>query len=239
MARVRSKGALAAWLVAAFATCGSGAQAQDSFDEKATPNTRGPRPMQPSPAPAGTAQRPAVTAAEKPAPAGDVGERQDFGVAPSSELRPTAQLHGPTPTTIPGGKVVGTRQLAQWMQGQQTQQGKVLLLHAVGSSMHLPNAIPATPASQGGRFNDQVQNDFGAYLQKATAGDRSRLLVTYCQGVRCWGSYNAALRAIQMGYTNVHWYRGGIEAWQQAGLPLLDSPGGHGSPKQPDSPTLR
>ena len=33
-------------------------------------------------------------------------------------------------------------------------------------------------------------------------------------------SYNASLRAIALGYTNVLWYRGGIEAWKQAGLPV-------------------
>jgi rhodanese-related sulfurtransferase len=31
-------------------------------------------------------------------------------------------------------------------------------------------------------------------------------------------SYNAALRAVNLGYTQVFWYRGGIEAWQLAGL---------------------
>src|SRR5262249_14167344 len=35
----------------------------------------------------------------------------------------------------------------------------------------------------------------------------------------CWMSYNGALRAIHAGYTNVLWYRGGIEAWKMAGLP--------------------
>lgn len=153
--------------------------------------------------------------------AGSVSETQDFGVAPTARLQPSTQLHAPTPTSIPGGKVVGTRQLAQWMQGQQGQQGRVLLLHAIGSPQHLPNAIPVVPASQGGSFDDQVQREFGQYLEQATGGDRSRLIVTYCAGVECWGSYNAALRAIRMGYRNVHWYRGGVEAWGQAGLPVL------------------
>lgn len=211
---------LAAASLAAFAPLVTGlllfaaaARAQDSFDGKA-PAVRTPPP---SAAPA-----PASPSPPAPARAGDTGEAQDFGVKPITQLRPTAQLHGPTPTTIPGGKVVGTQQLAQWMQGQQGQQGRVMLLHAIVSNTHLPNAIPAGPASQGGSFDDTVQRDFGAYLQKATGGDRSRLIVTYCQGAQCWGSYNAALRAIQLGYQNVHWYRGGIEAWQRAGLPLLN-----------------
>lgn len=227
MARFRVSSGSAAWAVAALWVCCSAVQAQDSFDDK-VPAARTTRPLPP-----------AASAAEKPAPTGNVDETQDFGVRPTAQLRPTEQLHGPTPTTIPGGKVVGTRQLAQWMQGQQGPQGKVMLLHAIGSSAHLPNATPATPASQGGGFDDQIQREFGEYLQTATGGDRSRLVVTYCQGVRCWGSYNAALRAIHMGYTNVHWYRGGMDAWQQAGLPLPGASTPNGSRGPPDAPPRR
>jgi PQQ-dependent catabolism-associated CXXCW motif protein len=111
------------------------------------------------------------------------------------------------------------------MQNQQGEQEQILLLHTIGSAVHLPNAIAAVPASQGNSFDDQVQRDFGNYLQQATRGDKSRVIVTYCAGVQCWGSYNAALRAIHMGYENVYWYRGGIEAWQQAGHPLEDNQG--------------
>ena len=45
-------------------------------------------------------------------------------------------------------------------------------------------------------------------------------------------SYNAALRAINAGYTNVKWYRGGIEAWKAAGLPTQPAPQ-QGPPQQP------
>ncbi|NUZ08105.1 rhodanese-like domain-containing protein [Piscinibacter koreensis] len=147
---------------------------------------------------------------------GNYDEGQDFGVRPTPQLRPSDQLHAPTPTAIPGGKVVGTRQLAAWLQGAEAP----LLLHAIGSPVHLPKAVAAAPASQGGSFDDAVQREYGAFLEQSTRGDRGRLIVTYCQGVQCWGSYNAALRAIRLGYTNVHWYRGGMEAWQAAGLPL-------------------
>ena len=212
----------AAWLAICLCACGSNIRAQDSFDGKA--------PVSPAPAPP---QRPAATPPGGIAPPntqpGSSNESHDFGVQPVSKLRPTDQLHGPTPTKIPGGRVVSTKQLAQWMQGQQGPQGRVLLLHAIGSNVHLPNAVPAAPASQGGSFDDAVQREFAAYLQKATGGDQSRLMVTYCQGVQCWGSYNAALRAIHMGYKNVHWYRGGLEAWQQAGLPVLNAAGQNGS----------
>jgi PQQ-dependent catabolism-associated CXXCW motif protein len=194
--------------------------AQNSFDDKLPLGRTAAPPAGPAP------QNPALGRSSGPAPAPPAGaEDQDFGVRPVAQLRPSNQLHAPTPTSIPGGRVVAARQLAQWMQGQQGQQGKVMLLHAIGSQMHLPNAIPAVPASQGGSFDDAVQREFGQYLQQATGNDRSRLIVTYCSGVQCWGSYNAALRAIQLGYTNVHWYRGGMEAWQQSGLPVVNAAG--------------
>jgi rhodanese-related sulfurtransferase len=45
-------------------------------------------------------------------------------------------------------------------------------------------------------------------------------IVFFCEGVGCWESYNAALRAEKMGFTRVYWYRGGLDAWKEAGLPM-------------------
>lgn len=59
-------------------------------------------------------------------------------------------------------------------------------------------------------------------------------LVFHCQSTQCWMSYNAALRAIHMGYTQVYWYRGGVEAWQSvqqaasAGMPAHSGQQNHG-----------
>ena len=78
-----------------------------------------------------------------------------------------------------------------------------------------PDALSAIANS----FADQVQRDFGGYLQQVKRGNPETPLVFYCLNPECWMSYNAALRAINLGYRNVLWYRGGIEAWQQAGQP--------------------
>ena len=198
--------------------------AQDSFGTPAKPNVaavqpRAPgRPMQAAPA----SRLPEMAMPTAIANGVATGEAQDFGVAPTQQLRPSQQLHGPTPTSIPGGKVIDTRQLSGMLQREQ---GNVLLLHAYGASDHLPGAQAAGPAAQGGSFDDQVQREFGQYLRQASGGDTSRMLVVYCAGPQCWGSYNAALRAIHMGFRNVYWYRGGLEYWGQAGLPLQDAHG--------------
>jgi rhodanese-related sulfurtransferase len=35
-------------------------------------------------------------------------------------------------------------------------------------------------------------------------------------GSKCWLSYNACLHAIEAGYKDVIWYRGGTDAWDEA-----------------------
>ena len=139
-------------------------------------------------------------------------ELQDFGIAPQSQLQ--TSMHGPTPTSIPGGQVITTdRLLAQIQQGQQS---GLLIFHVLGQGDMIPGAQYATPASQAGTFSDQTQQEFGNYLGQVTQGRKDRPMVFYCLNTQCWMSYNAALRAINMGYRNVFWYRGGIEAWQRA-----------------------
>ncbi len=138
-------------------------------------------------------------------------EMQDFGVPPQAQLQST--MHGPTPTSIPGGQVITTDRLLGLY--SQAQQNGLLVFHVLGPGPTLPNAQNAAPASQPGSFNDQTQQEFGNYLRQVTQGNNARPLVFYCQSTQCWMSYNAALRAINMGFSQVYWYRGGIEAWQQ------------------------
>lgn len=139
-------------------------------------------------------------------------ERQDYGVPPTQQLH-SGQMHGPTPASIPGGQVITTKGLLSLMQGA----APYHLFDVLGGPEKLPGAIPAVAAHQSGSFDDQIQREFGPFLERTTHGDKEMPLVFYCQSTQCWMSYNAALRAIRLGYRNVLWYRGGIEAWQMAG----------------------
>ncbi len=141
-------------------------------------------------------------------------ERQDMGVRASAELHGGAP-HGPTPNTIPGGQVITTKGLLPLLQ----QQGLgTVVFDALGAQQSLPNAVPAAWAAQAGSFDDPVQQQMAQMLRQLTRGNNAVPLVFYCGGPQCWMSYNAALRAIRLGYRNVLWYRGGLEAWQRAGL---------------------
>ena len=64
-----------------------------------------------------------------------------------------------------------------------------------------------------------MQDYFERGLQQATGGRRDRLIVFYCLA-DCWMSWNAAKRALALGYTQVAWYPEGTDGWAAAGLPL-------------------
>lgn len=140
-------------------------------------------------------------------------ERQDFGVKATSDLHSGA-MHAPTPNSIPGGQIITTKGLVALLGNQQL---GARLFDILGGAEMIPGAIPAVPASQGGSFTDQTQQEFGQFLQQVTRGNKQTPLVFYCLSSHCWMSYNASLRAINMGYQNVLWYRGGIEAWKAGG----------------------
>ncbi len=182
--------------------------AQDSFGGQ-------PAPPAPTPAPP-TAPRPAARPAAGARPDLDAQmaeERQDFGVPATAELR-TGPMHAPTPATIPGAQVITTRGLVELLGSTEV---RALLFDVLGGQERIPGAIGAVPAAQAGSFRDQTQQEFGGFLRQVTEGNPDTPLVFYCLSSHCWMSYNAALRAVHLGYRNVLWYRGGIEAWKKAG----------------------
>lgn len=149
-----------------------------------------------------------------------VDEARDYGIAPSHELR----LEGhatPTPLEIPGAKLVATAELRRLLQLPLDERP---LLFDVLSDEHLtlPGAIWLPGAGLGKGFDDEVQTALSGFLALLTGGKKDRMLVFLCTSPRCWLSYNAALRAVRLGYGDVRWYRGGIEAWGAAGGALRE-----------------
>ena len=162
-------------------------------------------------------------------------ERQDFGVPPSQQLHAGA-MHGPTPASLPGGQVITTKGLLALVQGRQA---PFILFDVLGQPDMLPNAVPAAWLAQAGSFDDAVQSQASQLFGQRTQGRKDTALVFYCQSRECWMSYNAALRAVNAGYTNVMWYRGGVEAWKFAGLPTQQGQAINGAVAPPPSKTAQ
>ncbi|TVR96440.1 MAG: hypothetical protein EA418_05500 [Wenzhouxiangellaceae bacterium] len=158
-------------------------------------------------------------------------ELQELGVPAQSSLK-QGELGGPTPTSIPGGRVITTPELLQLLNNPHS---GAVVFDVLGSHQRLPNAIDAVAASAGGSFNDRTQQQFVRQLEHASGGRRDVPLVFYCSSIQCWMSYNAALRAINAGYTQVYWYRGGLQAWdymaQMSAQFSANHAPGHGRPQ--------
>ncbi|MBX3681485.1 MAG: hypothetical protein KF731_02195 [Thauera sp.] len=81
----------------------------------------------------------------------------------------------------------------------------------------IPGAFWLSGAGDG-QFFAAEKNRFAAALEKLTGGDKTRPLVFLCVSSECWLSYNASLHALEAGYEDVIWYRGGTNAWTGASL---------------------
>ena len=145
-------------------------------------------------------------------------EARDYGVPPSGQLR-AGPMHAPTPTTVPGAATVNTAGVAGALAAGQ----QMLLIDVLGAAYSLPGAVVAPTLASPGSFEDRIQQQAAHWLDKVTGGRRDAPIVLYCSDPNCWLSYNAALRTVAAGYTNVYWYRGGLQAWQMAGLQVVPS----------------
>ncbi len=81
----------------------------------------------------------------------------------------------------------------------------------IAGSIWLPNVGD-------GALDDTLTAYFQTQLDQATAGDHHRLLVFYGSSDMAM-AWNAAQRAIDLGYERVAWLFQGAEGWQQAGEP--------------------
>lgn len=144
-------------------------------------------------------------------------EGADWGVAPQSQIR-KPPYSAPTPLVVPGGRTVVTDELRALVRGQTPP----LLVDVAGGEGHMsiPDARWLPGAGRGIHFLDPLQAAIADWLVELTRGDKARKLVFFCVDAKCWLSYNVALRAIALGYSDVLWYRGGVAAWAEAGLPL-------------------
>lgn len=82
----------------------------------------------------------------------------------------------------------------------------------------LPGAVWLPNVGYGGLSAEQ-EHYFRSGLDALSRGDRAAPLVIFCER-DCWMSWNAARRAAEWGYRNVHWFPDGTDGWREAGHAL-------------------
>ena len=138
----------------------------------------------------------------------------------------------PTPTTLAGAQVLTTVEAKRyWMNGAVF----VDVLARSPRPANLPDGtiwrekarrdIPGSvwlPNTGYGELAAETESYFRFSLERITQSDSAKLLVFYCLR-DCWMSWNAAKRALALGYKNVAWYPEGTDGWEAAGLPLQNA----------------
>ena len=138
----------------------------------------------------------------------------------------------PTPSTLRGVRVVTTDEAEQLWRSHAASFVDVMprpprpKLPEGTLWLDKPRAdIPGSiwlPDTGYGELAPSMAEYFANGLQKATGGDHARMIVLYCLA-NCWMSWNAAKRALTLGYTHVDWYPDGTDGWEEAFLPLAKS----------------
>jgi PQQ-dependent catabolism-associated CXXCW motif protein len=143
------------------------------------------------------------------------------------------EYRAPVPATLRGARVIGTDEAATLWRSHAATFVDVLPrpprprdLPAATVWRDKPRAnIPGSiwlPDTGYGELAPRMSGYFSNGLEKAAGGDRARMLVIYCLA-DCWMSWNAARRALALGYSNVAWYPEGTDGWLTAGLPVQDA----------------
>jgi rhodanese-related sulfurtransferase len=136
---------------------------------------------------------------------------------PVTSLVKTEKKTDMTPLRIDGIQTIATRDLVERMQSHTPP----VMVDVLGAFQSLPGAQSLVNAGFMGEsesVNHQVQTRFEALLT-LLAPDRAKAVVFFGASRDSWQAVNAAIRARQMGYETVFWYRGGIDAWKAARLP--------------------
>ena len=146
-------------------------------------------------------------------------ETQDLGVPPGSSTIRTSNFEAPTPTKIVGAETITTPQMRDLLKASPAPVAIDVL--DGNRTITMPGALWWPWAGFGSSLKDDTETRFAAALAKATGGNKATAVVFFCRSKTCWLSTNAVIRAVSLGYKNVYWYRGGLEAWRGAGLTMV------------------
>ena len=144
----------------------------------------------------------------------------------------------PVPATLAGATVVSTEEAYALWQGREV--AFIDVLPRAPKPANLPagtiwNEKPRIsiegavwlPNTGYGKLADVTLSYFRAGVEKATAGNKDKPVLFFCLA-DCWMSWNAAKRALELGYSHVYWYPDGTDGWtfeDYPTAPLQPEPG--------------
>jgi DNA-binding LacI/PurR family transcriptional regulator len=86
----------------------------------------------------------------------------------------------------------------------------------------IPRAVRVPTTYIRSPLDDQARQGLRCWLDRQLDGQTSRRLITFSWNAERWHARNLALELVSLGYPNVSWYRGGLEAWDLAGYAVTE-----------------
>jgi rhodanese-related sulfurtransferase len=125
-------------------------------------------------------------------------------------LNAPAHADEDTPSALDGARVITAEELRSIMADRSV---RIYDLRKKASFVEgrIPNAINAAP-----HYSEKEKT----IDVKGLDPDRNVRVVFYSHGVTGWKSYFAAKTAVEAGYRNVLWMRGGYQEWEEKHLPI-------------------
>ena len=154
-----------------------------------------------------------------PAPEVSRKEREEPGASTPSQMRIGNQVTGMTPRSLDGIQRWDTNELVNALM----QSERPVVIDVMAAGQMIPGALNFIHAGLAFE-NEKLETAYAERFRQmmlAAVPDLNHPVAFYCASSECWLSVNAAMRARQMGYARVMWYRGGLSAWTQAGLPTI------------------
>lgn len=140
-----------------------------------------------------------------------------LSTATRADFKNVASMLNTTPTSLPGAKVVSAAE------------AKALIAKGMAvfdvrvedeyKTAHVPGAVSVTYKESSAKEVGFDPADDQFALNKLPK-DKNTPFMMYCDGTICWRSYKSAVMAIQAGWKNVYWFRGGFPEWKAAGFAI-------------------
>jgi rhodanese-related sulfurtransferase len=140
-----------------------------------------------------------------------------LSTATKADFKSVASMLNTTPTSLPGAKIISAAEAKMLItKGMPVYDVRVSEEY---ETAHVPGAI-SVPYNESSAKEVGFDSSDDKFALNKLPKDKNAALIMYCDGTICWKSYKSAVMAIQAGWTNIHWFRGGFPEWKEAGLPI-------------------
>lgn len=115
-----------------------------------------------------------------------------------------------TPPTLPGAKTISADEV-------QAMVGKAAILDVRKKASYLDGHLPTAASIRHAEDKETKQ-----FAPTVFGADKAAAIVIHGHGSDGWSAVAAVKSAVDAGYTNVHWFRGGIREWTEKGKTLAN-----------------